>query len=225
MKVCTDACLFGAWVADKIQNSKVKTQNVLDVGCGTGLLSLMLTLKNADAAIDAIEIDEAASQQAKENFEASPWKERLNVYHESIQQFANARMHELKYDLIISNPPFYESDLKSDDVKRNLALHSSALKLEELMNIADDLLNNEGDFFLLLPYHRTIDFETVIQGKFFVKEKLLVKQTEKHNYFRSMFWLTKETADAIQSEISIKNNEGEYTNEFYALLKDYYLYL
>ena len=130
-----------------------------------------------------------------------------------------------KYDLIISNPPFYESDLKSDDKKRNLALHSTELKLEQLINISDVLLNNDGNFFVLLPYHRTKDIEILIERIFFIKEKVFIKQTPKHNYFRSMIWLIKKTSTTLQSEIIITNKDDKYTYEFIELLKDYYLYL
>jgi tRNA1Val (adenine37-N6)-methyltransferase len=221
MKVCTDACLFGSLIPTLSKGKGVKA--ALDIGAGTGLLSLMYAQRNADAIIDAIEIDDAAAQQAKENFESSPWKERLNVCHTSIQQFVNTTNK--KYDLIISNPPFYENDLKSDDKQKNLALHSVELKLEELINIADTLLNSNGIFFVLMPYHRTDYFLQSVIPKFFIKEKIFVKQTPKHNYFRSMLWLTKEPATITQSEIIIMSEDGKYTREFIALLKDYYLYL
>ena len=222
MKVCTDACLFGAWSADRIKSEKVESKNALDIGTGTGLLSLMLVQKINHEIIDAIEIDETSAEQAKENFEASPWKERLNIHNTSIQQLP---VFIKKYDTIISNPPFYENDLQSGDAKRNLALHSAELKLEELIDIADALLNDDGSFFILLPYHRTEDLQQLIKGRFFVKEKTFIKQTAKHNYFRSMLWLTKHSANEHQSEIIIMNEDGKYTNAFIILLKDYYLYL
>jgi len=220
MKVCTDACLFGAWVAT---HSPLTTHHLLDIGTGTGLLSLMLAQSNPNAVIDAVEIDEAAAGQAKENFEASPWKERMNVYYLSIQKFANTAT--TKYDCIISNPPFYESDLKSDDQKRNLALHSAALKLEALIEIVDTLLKDDGNFFVLLPHHRTANFIQLSQPKFFTREKVFIKQTSKHNYFRSILWLTRQPGLTDQSHVTIMNNEGKYTDEFIALLKDYYLHL
>ncbi|HEX5151067.1 MAG TPA: methyltransferase [Parafilimonas sp.] len=220
MKVCTDACLFGAWSAF---HSPLTTHHSLDIGTGTGVLSLMFAQQNQDVEIDAVEIDTTAAGQAKENFQASPWKERLNIYNSSIREFADRA--KTNYDLIISNPPFYENDLKSDDQKRNLALHSAALTLEGLMDIADILLKDDGNFFVLLPHHRTENCIQLSRQKFFVKEKIFIQQTSRHNYFRSILWLSRQPAITAQSYITIMNDAGKYTDEFIALLKDYYLYL
>ena len=255
MKVCTDACLFGALIAQQIRNpppdrisraGKSEIRNVLDIGTGTGLLSLMLAQKNPHVIIDAVEIDVAAAQQAKENFEASPWKDRLHVYHTSIQQFNPSTIQPFnqsttppfnhsttqplnqptKYDLILSNSPFFENDLKSDNARRNLALHSSELSLEELLNVVIKHLNDDGSFAVLLPYHRMQQFNNLAtQQSLHLSEKILVKQTPAHNYFRSMLCFTKEPTSTQQSEIIIQNEEGKYTIEFVELLKDYYLYL
>jgi tRNA1Val (adenine37-N6)-methyltransferase len=187
MKVCTDACLFGTWIAHSPQ---LTAHNILDIGTGTGLLSLILAQNFSNAIIDAVEIDEAAAQQAKENFEASPWKERLTVYTGSIQ-YVNLTTNHF-YDIIISNPPFYENDLKSDNEKRNLALHSAELSLEELVTAVDKFLKDDGSLFILLPYHRTKYFEeSATEQNLFIKEKILIKQTPKHSYFRSILWLTR----------------------------------
>ena len=222
MKVCTDACLFGAFVAE---SSKLNAKCCLDIGCGTGLLSLMVYQKNNDIIIDAVEIDQAASEQAKENFKNSGWKEKLNIYNDSIQQFANSLI-EKKYDVIICNPPFYENDLKSENQQRNIALHSKELSLNELVSIVQKLLSNKGNFFVLLPFHRTKYFEELLlKYELCVKEKVFIKQTSKHNYFRTIFWVDRSAATSHQSEIVIKNNENKYSDEFINLLKDYYLYL
>lgn len=234
MKVCTDACLFGSLLPASSKGGGVK--HVLDIGTGTGLLSLMFAQKNSDAIIDAVEIDESAAQQAKENFAASPWKERLHIYHTSIQQFNNAAPQPInqltnkpinlsKYDLIISNPPFFKNDLKSKNVKRNLALHSLELDLEELFDAVEKYLKDEGIFAVLLPYHRTQQCINLAEQSLYLSKKVLVKQTPEHNYFRSMLWFTKQSATTEEYEIIIQNKEGKYTDEFTELLKDYYLYL
>ena len=112
MKVCTDAGIFGAWVA----NCQLPVANCLDIGTGTGVLSLMFAQKNANAIIDAIEIEENAFDQAKENFLISKWSDRLNIFHTDAKDFVS----EKKYDLIISNPPFYENELQSTEKIRTL---------------------------------------------------------------------------------------------------------
>ena len=101
MKVCTDACLFGAWVANKLVQNKITAKNILDIGCGTGLLSLMLAQKT-NAVIDSVEIDASAFDQAKQNISLSSWKEKIQLYHNSINNFEPLT----RYDFIICNPPF-----------------------------------------------------------------------------------------------------------------------
>lgn len=218
MKVCTDACLFGAYVADRFQRTKTKF-NVLDIGAGTGLLSLMLAQKNTDAETDAVEIDKAAAEQAKENFKASPWKDRLHIHNQPIQEFGINT-----YDLIISNPPFYENDLKSENTKRNLALHSSALGLDDLLDIIQKHISAHGKFAVLLPYHRSANFINHAQLKdFFLLEEISVKQTSKHPYFRSMLLFGKDKVQVKHSDLCIKEANDQYSKEFIELLKDYYL--
>jgi len=224
MKVCTDACLFGAWATHTSQLG----HSFLDIGTGTGLLSLMAAQKNPNIIIDAVEIDKTAAQQAKDNFESSPWNKRLNVYNLSIQKFASIQTVNLsaKYNIIISNPPFYENNFKGDDEQRNLALHSTELSLEQLLTAVDRLLADDGFFFVLLPYHRTEQFEKLAaRQKLFVNEKVFVRQTPKHNYFRTMFLLKKTSTTPGSSEIMIMNSENKYTCQFVALLKEFYLYL
>ncbi len=220
MKVCTDACLFGAWVASKFQTSNLRL-HVLDIGAGTGLLSLMFAQKNSSANIDAVEIDRSAAEQAKENFKNSAWKDRLHIHHQDIQQFGFN-----KYDLIISNPPFYENDLKSDNSKRNLALHSSALGLDDLLDVIQKHLSNNGKFAVLLPYHRSANFiNHALLKDFHLHEEVSVKQTFKHPYFRSMLIFGTNKIQIQHAEICIKEKNNDYSDEFKELLQDYYLKL
>lgn len=223
MKVCTDACLFGAWVGAAINNEQLIINNALDIGTGTGLLSLMLAQKT-NAVIDAVEIDELAATQAQLNFQDSQWIERLNIYNSPIQDF-NASASQ-QYDLIISNPPFFENDLKSSNNKRNLALHDDALMLDELIIIAKKLLKQPGIFAVLLPYQRMEYFmKLAVNEGLYILKQALVKQTQVHDYFRCMLLLKPHTCELITEEIIIQNEMRKYTAAFISLLKDYYLNL
>jgi tRNA1Val (adenine37-N6)-methyltransferase len=216
MKVCTDACIFGSWIAAY----QLHANNCLDIGTGTGLLSLMYTQKNANAIIDAVEIEREAYEQARENFVDSKWNHRLHVFNEDIKAFAPAK----KYDLIISNPPFYENDLLSEEKEKNIAKHSAGLNFKDLINCIKDLLKEDGYFTVLLPYHRLDDFiKLADENNFFLKEKVLIRQTPKHNFFRGILLFSSRRADVKISELIIKDQEGSYSDEFIAILKDYYL--
>jgi len=122
MKVTTDSCVFGAWVAGDMAREERKITTALDIGSGTGLLSLMIAQKN-DLDIDAVEIDKEASLQSQENIAASPWKDRIQVENEDARQFRGVS----KYDCIVSNPPFYENELTSERKTKNIAHHSEEL--------------------------------------------------------------------------------------------------
>lgn len=220
MKVCTDACLFGAWFSTNYQLST--TNHVLDIGTGTGLLSLMFAQKNPGAIIDAVEIDPAAATQAAANFQQSPWGNRLNLLHTSIQQFYSSH----PYNLIISNPPFFENDLKSPNAKRNSALHSAALTLEELLSSIHRLLAADGTFAILLPFHRTGHFiNLAAQKNYQPQQQVFIKQTLNHPFFRTILLFSNHQTPANTSTLIIKNEINQYTPAFTTLLKDYYLHL
>jgi tRNA1Val (adenine37-N6)-methyltransferase len=217
MKVCTDACLYGAWLAKQIED-QTSIAHCLDIGTGTGLLSLILAQK-IDASIDAIEIETSAAQQAKENFNASPFKNRLQVYPANINDWQTNQ----SYQLVFSNPPFYEKDLASPNVKRNLALHSSALTLEALFLAMHRLVEPSGQLSMILPWHRR---EAAIQHGlalgWHLNAEASVCQTEKHKAFRSFLLFSQTAKTPFANEIIIQQN-GVYTEAFIALLKDYYL--
>ena len=218
MKVCTDACLFGALVA----NYQPSTANWLDIGTGTGLLSLMVAQKDPLAKIDAVEIDEAAAQQAKDNFTSSQWAERLHVFNTDILSFKTGK----KYGGIISNPPFFEDDLRSPDQTKNNAKHNDSLILSELLKIAEEQLTEDGTFAVLLPYHR-VNYFTAEAAKFnlHLNRQILVRQTTGHDHFRGILFFSRIKSEPENTEIIIKDQEGKYTAEFTTALKDYYLYL
>ena len=218
MKVCTDACLFGAIIAK--QNSQVT--NWLDIGTGTGLLSLMFAQKNNAAKIDAVELDAAAAVQAVENIAASPWAANIQVYNKDILDFTPHK----KYDGIFSNPPFFEDNLRSVDETKNNAKHDTSLSLVKLLQVVDNLLDLNGFFAVLLPYHRVEYFiEEAKRSGLHLNKQILVKQTIKHTFFRGILFFSRIASETEQTEIIIKDSNQQYTPEFYTALKDYYLFL
>ena len=221
MKVCTDACLFGAILAEKIYREKNKVSNLLDIGTGTGLLSLQVVQKNR-LSIDAVEIDRDSYEQAQQNFSNSPWSEKLRIYNTDILNFVADK----KYDCIISNPPFYEGDLKSDNSKKNAAKHDSTLKLEQLFKVIEEHLSPPGYFAVLLPYQRVDYFITLAADfNYKVQEKWMIRPTDAHPFFRGILFFSLAKTEIITKEISIKDSTGNYTAEFVDLLKEYYLQL
>ena len=144
MKIGTDGVLLGAWVS--LENNP---ESILDIGAGTGIISLQLAQRSTTKTVDAVEIDDDAYEQCSENFEASPWGDRLFCYHASVQEFASEI--EEKYDLIVSNPPFFSEDYKSDNDARDIARFNDALPFQHLVVCASHLLSEKGVFAVILP--------------------------------------------------------------------------
>jgi tRNA1Val (adenine37-N6)-methyltransferase len=221
MKVTTEACLFGAWVAMEIQNTKSGFQRLLDIGTGSGLLSLLVAQKNS-LQIEAIEIDKNAAEQAGENIAASPWHKQINVIHQDMLTWKT----EKKYDCIISNPPFYENELRSKIPGKNIAHHDDGLRLSQLLAFIKDHLLNDGFFFLLLPTKREAEFEKALnQFDFHLQKRTIVKQSVHHKPFRLMIRAGHRATNCSTTEMAIRNANGAYTDDFIVLLKDYYLHL
>lgn len=218
MKVCTDACIFGAWFAEKIPSYSL----ILDAGSGTGLLMFMLAQKSK-AEIHGIEIDFDAHKQSKENINENKLKDRMKVFPGDFRDYSFSE----KYDFIISNPPFFEANLQSPTDKKNIAKHSTELTFEELIKAIDTNLKPTGSFGVLLPYDRSEYFEELAsRNNFYLKEKLIVKQTPEHNYFRTIMHFSRiKNAQPDKYELMILIDDGDYTDEFIDLMKDYYLKL
>lgn len=220
MKVTTDSCLFGAWCASEI--SKLSSnKTLLDIGTGTGLLSLMVRQKNT-IEIAAIEIEKNASRQAVENIKNSPWPEDIHVLNEDVSRFHFNR----KFDTVISNPPFYENELPSPQLNRNIAHHSENLTMPELLRIIKEIMARGGTFFLLSPFKRSEEMEAVMRKlQLHIVQKITIKQTPVHAPFRTMFMGSVEPSTYNTKEMIIKDENEKYTPGFVSLLKDYYLYL
>lgn len=216
-KVSTDACLFGAWVAKHADSPR----SVLDIGAGTGLLMLMLAQQHG-SEIEGIEIEEACALQAKENIEASPWKNRMKLVNADVKKHS----FEKKFDLVISNPPFYEKQLRSPDQVRNLAWHSDELNLADLFTIASDRLSENGIFCVLLPYSRKEEaLKAAAKRSLHASDIITVKHTRNHQPGRCMIIFSAKQNIEREEILEIRNEDGSYSEAFIELLKEYYLFL
>lgn len=221
MKVCTDACIQGAFTARWLRQAATSPAEILDIGTGTGLLSLMLA-QQVPAHITAIELDPMAAAQAGDNFAAAPWKDRLTL------TIADVRTVEfpVAFDFIITNPPFYESALKSGHRLKDQAMHATTLNYQELLGAIGRLLQPEGAFSVLLPYEGFLQFcKLAAMAGFFPQEVLEVKQSVEHGVFRAVGIFSRKEGVVLTSGLSVYDNAKVYTPEFVALLKEYYLYL
>ena len=221
MKVCTDSCLLGAFAAKHMMSLSSNESLVLDIGTGTGLLSMMIAQKNP-VKIHAVEIDPDAAAQAARNINESPFADQVSIRQSAIQEFSPESL----YDFIITNPPFYEESLPSGDESRNTAMHSRRLTLSELLEIIKNFLSPSGTAYILLPFSRTGEAETLALRKgLHVHERVLIRHSGDHPFTRSILVLN-HFSPANENEIEISIRSGnDYTDDFKDLLKDYYLYL
>ncbi|MDG2052434.1 MAG: methyltransferase [Flavobacteriaceae bacterium] len=217
MKIGTDGVLLGAWVS-----LKKNPERILDIGAGTGILSLQLVQRCQAERLEAIEIDEDAFEQCVGNFENSPWGDRLFCFHASAQEFA-AEMEE-EYDLIISNPPFYSDEYKSDDNKRNTARFTDRLPFRDLAIFAYQFLSKKGIFALILPRKEEENFIALaLEIGLFPKRICRVKGNPTSEVKRSLLEFTFEKFEIIKEELTIEISRHVYTEAYKKLVKDFYL--
>lgn len=222
MKIGTDGVLLGAWTP-LINNP----YNVLDIGAGTGILSLMLAQRSNAAPnnvgiIDAIEIDEDAYEQCVENFETSPWGDKLFCFHAGLDEFVDEPEDE--YDLIISNPPFYTDDYKTDNTSRDLARFEDALPFEELIEAAALLLSDNGIFSVIIPYKEEEQFVSMCKELDLFPLKITrVKGTPTSEIKRSLLAFCRVEQTPLIDELVIEISRHNYTSEYIELTKDFYL--
>ncbi|MCA6422140.1 MAG: methyltransferase [Flavobacterium sp.] len=219
MKIGTDGVLLGAWCP--IDNHPF---SVLDIGSGTGILSLMLAQRSNAEKIDAIEIDENAFEQCVENFESSPWSDRLYCYHAALDEFVD-EMEDEEYDLIISNPPFYSENYKSDNNSRDLARFQDALPFEELVEAAQLLLSENGIFTVIIPFKEEEKFiDLCAEAKLYPVKVTRVKGTPTAEIKRSLLAFKRYELPVLTAdELIIETARHQYTQEYIELTKDFYL--
>ncbi len=214
MKISTDAILLGS-MADAHNPSRI-----LDIGTGTGVIALMLAQRFADAKITGVELDTDAASQAVENMSQSPFAARLALWHGRIQDFPE----EEKFDLIVSNPPYFPDHLKSSDAKRNKALHTDSLSFEELIQKARKLLKDQGKFWIILPPRQLEDWKAQAgDAGFFEDKNIAVYDRDGKPMLRVVASFSLQNLPPSKTEIVLKGAEGAYTESYKKLLSGFLL--
>ena len=217
LKVNTDAVLLGALAEAN------EPGNILDIGTGTGVISLMLAQRYQKAVLHSVEIECNAFMQAKDNFSKSPWANRMESFHMPFQNFG--KVTDRKYDLIVSNPPYYKDHLKTHNHERNVALHSESLSFDELSDGVKDILSAKGEFFVILPERQMELVEKCFNERgMYSTKKVYVKDKPGAQTLRVIqsFSFCQNFA-AENKVIFIKDPEGNYSSEYATLLKDFLL--
>jgi tRNA1Val (adenine37-N6)-methyltransferase len=218
MKVGTDGVLIGAWTPIEHHPN-----TILDIGTGTGLIALMLAQRTNAEQIDALEIDENAYEQSVDNFENSPWGDRLFCFHAGLDEFMDEP--EDQYDLIVSNPPFYAEDYKTENKQRDLARFQDALPFEDLVEAADLLLSENGIFAVIIPFKEETRFiDLCAETELFPVKVTRVKGTPNSETKRSLLAFKRyELPVLTPDELIIETARHQYTPEYIELTKDFYL--
>jgi tRNA1Val (adenine37-N6)-methyltransferase len=218
MRVSTDAVLLGAWVSPNGSSS------ILDIGTGTGVIALMLAQKSS-AAITAIDIDKESTEQARLNVAESVFKEKVKVLHSSFQDLVTGSPQ--KFNLIVTNPPYFIDSLKNTHDTRTIARHTDALSFDDLLNGVKKLLDPKGKFCLILPKNEAILFRAKAEAKGLYLSKLLrirttmEKDTEKRHLMQFEFKESEFSESTLVIETDARHN---YTEEYKELTRDYYIH-
>jgi len=217
-KAGTDGVMLGAWTSTSC------VSRALDIGTGTGLLALMLAQKNEKAIIDAVEIQEAACRIAEANFMGSPWKQRLTLIQSSFQDLLVSS--DFKYDLIITNPPFFIESLKNPASVKSIARHADTLSMEEILEGPAKLLQATGHLSIIYPYKEAVLFEEIaLKYNLYCRRKLLVRPLPAKAFERTLMEFGFGEANCREEEIIIeKGPRHHYSDEYKKLTGDFYLY-
>jgi tRNA1Val (adenine37-N6)-methyltransferase len=214
MKVGTDGVLLGALAGSG------SPKNILEIGVGSGVVSLMMAQRFPEAKIQGVEIDHAAWQQATENVQKSPWNGRIDFFNISFQDYG--QQEQPKFDLIVSNPPYFSNHLKSPDPKRNLALHADALPFSDLAKGVLTLLDPEGEFWVILPSDQMGVLEKILLPiGLSAIWKIAVKDKPSKNILRKIYGFSFYSRTVNEKYIFIKDENGHYSNDYSELLKEF----
>jgi tRNA1Val (adenine37-N6)-methyltransferase len=216
MKISTDGVILGAYAGSG------NPEKILEIGIGTGVVSLMLAQRFPEAHIIGVEIDQGACLQATFNAYNSPWANRLNFRFQSFQDYYKSENQ--KFDLIICNPPYYPDHLKSNDKRKNLAFHNDSLPFSNLVEGTGRLLTSEGDFWVILPLNQMKSFETVaLKAGLFPNHLLIVRDNPEKPVLRVIRSFSFTNKIVASNELIIKDYQNKYSESYAELLKDFLL--
>ena len=214
MKVGTDGVLLGAMTDCK------KATKILDIGSGTGLISLMLAQRNDTAVITGIEIEKNAFLQSQDNLNNSKWSNRLSIIHTSLQNHSS----ETKYDLIVSNPPFFTGSTQANNQYRKLARNTNSLNFKELIAKSKILLSKNGIFSVIIPFRRKEEFiKLALENNLFLSRVCNVKGTASSTTKRILMEFNHSKKTILQENLIIEKARHIYTDKYIDLCKDFYL--
>ena len=218
MKVGTDGVLLGAWCS---LESLPKT--ILDIGTGTGIISLMLAQRSSAISIDGVEVDPSAYMQTVDNFENSDWSDRLYCYNTSFQKFVDDTNKET-YDLIVSNPPFYTEDYITKNSSRNKARFTSSLTFKELIGGISKILSKSGFFSTIIPFKEESTFICLAEQHSLHLNKICRVQGNKNSEIkRSLMTFSFNKVKISETNLIIENSRHKYTKEYEELTNNFYL--
>lgn len=212
MKVGTDSMLLGSLV------STGGSMRALDIGAGTGVLSLMIAQRNPETQVDAVEIDPEAAEECAINFKCSDWSDRLKVYTTDIARFTTSD----KYDLIICNPPYFRSRNENQSEKEARARHERFMPLEVLYERVTELLSQNGSFFVILPSEDEPVWMEIFSNTLFLHSAINIAGKLGDAPKRVILEFKKEPGLQKRSLFSVRTSTGEYTEEYKELTREFH---
>lgn len=215
MKVGVDGILLGAWA------DVSGCERILDVGTGTGLIALIMA-QRSEALITAVELEENAAKEARYNAETTAWKKRIEICHDSFQNFVNGSSN--KYDLIVSNPPYFKNSLKARSEQRTVARHNDSLPFDELVRGAAKLLSNKGKFSVIIPINSVEELlELGIENHLYLCRKTKIKANKNKKCKRVMLEWCREETTSTDNVLVLSNSDGTPSEEYKELTGEFYL--